>query len=119
MMLMNQDIQRTIFIVTKVILGFLILIYFDASLVTCNEDIPFCKESLQALKDDVKDWQTRCSNNTQDYRQDLDTPCCNAEKKYIHNRRRMQRKLCFYKGNQLVYTHVKYKVKSTVQKVPQ
>ena len=116
---MNQDIQRTIFIATKVILGFLVLIYFDASLVTCNEDIPFCKESLQALKDDVKDWQARCSIFTQDYlgqhyRADFETPCCNAEKKYIQNRRRMQRKLCFYKGNQLVYTHVKYKVKFTV-----
>ena len=110
---MNQEIKRTIFIATKVIFGLFILIYFNASLVSCNEDIRFCNESLQALKDDVKDWQEKCSRNTLErqylplsgywhttaYRQDIDTPCCNAEKKYIQNRRRMQRKLCFYKGN--------------------
>ena len=102
--LMNQEIKRMVFIATKVLLGIFILIYFDASLVTCNEDIPFCKESLKSLKDDVKDWQARCSISKLDgygynYTEDLDTPCCNAEKDYIQNRRRMQKKLCFYKGN--------------------
>ena len=104
---MYQDIKRSVFIGTRIILGLFIFIYFGPSLVTCNEDIPFCKKSLQALKDDFKDWQERCSNDTLDYRQDLDTLCCNAEKKYIQNRRRMQRKLCFYKGKQSVYLNTR------------
>ena len=84
---------------TKITLGLFILIHFGASLVNCDEDIPFCKESLKALKDDLKDWQERCLNNTLEYSRDIDTLCCNAEKEYIQNRRKIHRKLCFYKGN--------------------
>ena len=42
---------------TKVIPGLFILIYFGACLVVCDENIPFCKESLEALKLDLKGWQ--------------------------------------------------------------
>ena len=101
---MYREIKKSNFIATKIILGLFILIYFDASLVICDEDIPFCKESLKALKDDLKDWQKRCLNNTLEYSQDINTTCCNAEKGYIQSRRRMQRKLCFYKGNHFIYS---------------
>ena len=88
---------------TKIILGLLVLIYFGASLVICDENIPFCKESLKELKKDLKDWQGRCLNNTLEYLQDIDIPCCNAEKKSIQNRRKIHRKLCFYKGKHFIY----------------
>ena len=101
---MHQETKNPIFIGTKIILGLFILIYFGASPVICDDDIPFCKESLKALKHDLKVWQGRCLNKELNYAQDIDTPCCNAEKKYIQNRRRMQRKLCFYKGNHFIYS---------------
>ena len=88
----------------KIILGLFTLLYFGASLVICDEVIPFCKESLKALKEDLKGWQKRCLNNTLEYSRDIDTPCCNAEKKYIQNRRKMHRKLCFYKGKHFIYS---------------
>ena len=100
---MHQETENPIFIAPKIILGLFILIYFGASPVICDEDIPFCKLSLKTLKEDLKYWQERCSNKTLEYSQDINTPCCNAEKKYIQNRRRMQRKLCFYKGNHFIY----------------
>ncbi len=65
-----QEIRRLVFVSTKIIVGFLILMYFGASLVFCNDDIPFCKKRLTALKDDVKDWQEKCVN---DKVQDIDT----------------------------------------------
>ena len=100
---MHQETKNPIFIATKIILGLFILIYFGASPVICDEDIPFCKLSLKTLKEDLKYWQERCLKKTLEYSQDINTPCCNAEKKYIQNRRRMQRKLCFYKGNHFIY----------------
>ena len=80
--------------------GFLILMHFGASLVFCNDDIPFCKKRLTALKDDVKDWQEKCVN---DKVQDIDTTtCCKAKKEYNQKRMSMQTELCFYKGNESI-----------------
>ena len=93
---MYQEIKNSISTATKIILGLFILIYFGASLVICDEDIAFHLKNVKDLEDDVKDWEGRCLKETL---HDLGTPCCNAEKQYNQNRRRMQRKLCFYKGN--------------------
>ena len=100
---MYEDMRRSIFTTTKLILGLFILIYFGAKQIVCDDDTPplneniaFCNESLKELKDDVKDWQERCLNEAL---YDRDTPCCNAEKKYDKERRRIHGKLCFYKGN--------------------
>ncbi len=101
-----QEIRRLVFVSTKIIVGFLILMYFGASLVFCNDDIPFCKKRLTALKDDVKDWQEKCMNDTG---QDLNTTCCKAKKKYNQKRMSMQTKLCFYKGNESIcYSNVSW-----------
>jgi hypothetical protein len=84
-----------IFVATKVVLGFLILIYFGGSLVICNEDIPFCDKRLKELKNDVKDWRKRCLNGTGHVR---NSSCCAAENERNQQRMEMQTKLCFYKG---------------------
>ena len=90
-----QDIRSMIFVATKVVLGFLILIYFGGSLVICNEDIPFCDKRLEELKNDVKDWRKRCLNGTV---QVPNSSCCAAENERNQQRMEMQTKLCFYKG---------------------
>ena len=101
-----QEIRRLVFVSTKIIVGFLILMYFGASLVFCNDDIPFCKKRLTALKDDVKDWQEKCVN---DKGEDIDTTCCKAKKEYNQKRMSMQTKLCFYKGNESIcYSNVSW-----------
>ena len=88
---------------TKIILGLFLLIYFGTSLVICDERIPFCKESFKAVEDDLKDWQERRLDKSLNYTRHIDTTCCNAEeKKYIQNRRKKRRKLCFYEGNHLI-----------------
>ena len=91
-----HEIRRLVFVSTKIIVGFFILMYFGASLVFGNEDIPFCKKRLTAVKDDVKDWQEKCVN---DKGKDIGTTCCKAKKEYNQKRMSMQTKLCFYKGN--------------------
>jgi hypothetical protein len=84
-----------IFVATKVVLGFLILIYFGGSLVICNEDIPFCDMRLEELKNDVKAWRKRCLNGTDHVH---NSSCCTAENERNQQRMEMQTKLCFYKG---------------------
>jgi CMP-2-keto-3-deoxyoctulosonic acid synthetase len=90
-----QGIRKLIFVATKITVAFLILKYFGANLVMCNEDISFCDKRLKELKQDVKDWNKRCVN-TQG--KDIGTPCCETEKQYNKERMKMQTKLCFYKG---------------------
>ena len=92
---MHHEIQKWIFGPTKRCLGVFIFIYFWATMVTCDEQIPFCKDYLKALQENLKDWQKRCLN---DKLYDIDTPCCKVEKEYIQRRRRTQLKLCFIKG---------------------
>ncbi|CAB4009465.1 Hypothetical predicted protein, partial [Paramuricea clavata] len=90
-----QEIRRMISVATKVVVGFLIMIYFGGSLVTCNEDIPFCDKRLEELKIDVKYWQKRCWNGTVHV---PNSSCCAAENERNQQRMEMQTKLCFYKG---------------------
>ena len=111
---MYQEIKRASFTATKIILGIFILMYFGASLVNCDEDIRFCKESLKELKNDLKDWKVRCLDNTLEFSRDINTRCCNTEKKYIQIRRKMQRKLCFYKGNHFIIIFVARTVARTL-----
>jgi hypothetical protein len=92
---MHQQVKNSIFTATEIILGLFILFSFCASLVICDEDIAFHLKSVKQLEDDVKHWEGRCLNKEL---HNIGTPCCNAEKEYNKNRRRMQRKLCFYKG---------------------
>jgi hypothetical protein len=91
-----QEIRKLTFVATKITVAFLMLIYFGASLVMCNEDISFCDKRLKELKHDVKDWNKRCVNTQGN---DTGTPCCETQKQYSMERMNMQTKLCFYKGN--------------------
>jgi hypothetical protein len=91
-----HEIKKLIFFATNITVAFLILIYFGASLVMCNEDISFCDNHLKRLKQDVKDWNKRCVNAQGN---DTGTPCCETQKQYNKERMNMQTKLCFYKGN--------------------
>jgi hypothetical protein len=90
-----QEIRRMIFDAIKVIVGFLILIYFGGNLVICNEDIPFCDKRLEELKNDVKLWRKRCLNGTVNV---PNSTCCATEKEQNQQRMSMQTKLCFYEG---------------------
>ena len=90
-----HDIKRLVFISTKITVGLLILIYFGASLVNCNEDILFCDEDLKKLKADVETWSKTCWNNTD---QGNSAPRCRAEKEYNQDRMRMHTEMCFYPG---------------------
>ena len=85
-----------IFIATNIIAGLHVLMYFGTSLVVCNNDIPFCRKRLKELREDEKDWSKRCLNGKG---QNLDTPSCETEKEYNHERMCMYTKICFYKGN--------------------
>ena len=90
-----HDIKRSVFISTKITVGLLILIYFGANLVNCNEDIPFCDEDLKKLKADVETWSKTCWDNTD---QGNSTPRCQAEKEYNQDRMKMHAEMCFYAG---------------------
>ena len=91
-----QEVRKLILFATNIILGFVILIYFGARMVMCNEDIPFCDKRLQEFDLDVKYWSKRCVNRQGKY---IGTPCCETEEEYNKNRMNMQTKLCFYRGN--------------------
>ncbi|XP_028418925.1 low-density lipoprotein receptor-related protein 4-like [Dendronephthya gigantea] len=100
-----------------------ILIHFGGNLINCNEDIPICDEQLKQLKEDVKDWEKRCvneslenldemeryftesqrsDNETQRYfnerRRENNSSGCTAEKEYLQERMRMHSEMCFYDG---------------------
>ncbi len=94
-----QEINRFIVIATKVIVGFLILIYFGAKLVICNEEIPVCDNHFKDLKDDLKNWKKNCLNNE---RQEHNTSCCQAGKRYHQNRIRVLTKMCFFNGKVMI-----------------
>ena len=94
-----NEMKRLVFISAKIIVGLLILICFGTSLVTCNENIPFCKEQLQRLKQDVEVWNERCWNNTD---QGNSTPCCQAEKEYNQERMKMHVEMCFHSGQRFI-----------------
>jgi hypothetical protein len=93
---MYQEIKRSIFTVSKIGFSIFILIYFGANLVSCEENIPYYLRSMKKLEDDVKEWRGNCLN---DKLHDINTSCCKAVKEYNQDRRKMQRRLCFFKGN--------------------
>ncbi|XP_028415476.1 low-density lipoprotein receptor-related protein 4-like [Dendronephthya gigantea] len=111
------------FVSTKMLFALTILIYFGGNLINCNEDIPICDEQLEQLKEDVKDWEKRCVNEslenlneieryfaesrrydnvTQRYfnerRREDNSSGCTAEKEYLQERMRMHSEMCFYDG---------------------
>ena len=89
-------VTRFLLIPTKIAIGFLILIYFGGTQITCNDDIPYCQDSLHELKKDVQHWQEKCLNET---RHQINSSCCNAEKDFFQERMRMHTEICFYSGN--------------------
>jgi hypothetical protein len=100
-----QEIRKMILIAAKIIVGIHILIYFGASLVVCNNDIPFCRKRLKELRADEKYWSERCVDGKE---QILVTPRCEAEKEYNHERICMYTKICFHKGNIKLWFNLRY-----------
>ena len=94
------EMRRLILTSTTVMIGLIILIYFGGSLVICNEHIPICDQRLTELKKYVKNWEQRCLSET---RQEINSPCCKAEKDYFQERMRMHTKMCLYEGNKIFY----------------
>ena len=86
---------RSILLSRKAILDIIILIYFGGRFIVCNKDIPSCDQHLKKLKEDVKEWKQRCSNETG---HEINSKCCKAEKAYNQDRMRTHSKMCFYKG---------------------
>lgn len=90
------EITKALLISTKIVIGFLILIYFGGTQITCNKDIPYCHHSLNELKKDVEDWEERCLNET---RHQINSSCCNSERDFFQEKMRMHTEMCFYSGN--------------------
>ena len=81
--------------VSRIVAFLLFLAYFGLSQVCCEEEIQFCKNPLKKLQKDEKDWRKRCLKS-----QMLNSSCCEAERKYLRERKCVQSRVCFnYKGN--------------------
>ena len=98
--------RRVIFVVPKIVVVLLLLTHFGARLVHCDEQIPFCKDLLQKLENDEKSWRENClETGVNDSRRlggkMVDSPCCEAEKNYLRERRCKHSQMCFYKGKNL------------------
>ncbi len=91
-----QEIKRVIFVVSKIFVALLIMIYFGAELVICNEEIPFCNDRLKKLREEEKNWREKCLHYEG---QELNSSCCEAEKRYNQERTCTHTRMCFYKGN--------------------
>ncbi len=92
----SGQISRLGCIAAKIIVGILILLYFGTSLVISNNDIPFCDKQLKELRQDEKDWSTRCTNAEG---QSFGSPCCQTKKNINRKRMCVYTKTCFYEGN--------------------
>ena len=109
-----QEIKKATFIVARNIVVLLILIYCGASLVICEEEIPFCKDHLKELVKDEDDWSKRCLKYEG---HKIDSSCCEIEKEYLRKRMCMLSKMCFHKGNDCrrrrksSYSYLKYYLK--------
>jgi hypothetical protein len=91
----NYDgIKCSVILATKLFLSFFILLYFGGSFVVGNKDIPCCHEIWKDLGNDMVDWRERCLDGDNE----INSPCCQAEKEYFEERRRSHRKMCFYEG---------------------
>ena len=98
--------RRVIFVVPKIVVVLLLLTHFGARLVHCDEQIPFCKDLLEKLENDEKSWRENClETGVNDSRRlgwkMVDSPCCEAEKNYLRERRCKHSQMCFYKGKNL------------------
>ena len=92
----NYHETRTMgFKISKVSIGFLILVYFGINLVICNDDIPVCSEQHEDLVADMEDWIKNCLNVDS---KDQNIQCCEEQKKYNQERMSTHTQMCFYKG---------------------
>ena len=82
----------------------MLLVTFGASHVECKERIPFCKVLLEKLENDEKDWRGRCFKADGQSGQMLDSTCCEVEKNNLRERKCVQSRMCFFKGNDLYIT---------------
>lgn len=101
----HTEMKRSFFVSTKVIHGFLVLIYFGGTFTICNENIPSCDEGLKELKNDVERWQRRCLNENG---YEINSSCCKTEKDYFQERMRKNTEMCFYSGKEIF--HVLFKI---------
>ena len=115
--------MRMVFVSTKIVFALTILLHFWGTLIVCNKDISICHTELKQLKEDVKNWEKRCVNESlknldeiqryfkeyklssteiQEYfnerRREKNSSGCMAEKEYLQERMRMHSKMCFYEG---------------------
>ena len=65
-------------------------------MVAGNSQISSCKERLNALKKDVKNWKDNCVEKNGN---EISTAVCNEEKQYNKEVMQIQIEMCFYEGD--------------------
>ena len=78
----------------KLVLFSFTILYFGASPVVSNKNIPFCHKPWNDLGNEMADWRERCLDGDHE----ITSSRCQAEKTYFERRRRSHGKLCFFKG---------------------
>ena len=78
----------------KVCFLWLMLVNIAEYLVVGNKDIPICHKLWQAIGQDLVDWRKQCFDGDDEKH----SAGCQAQKKYLEERRLTHRKMCFYEG---------------------
>ena len=99
----NYENNTKVSTVVSKITFVMLFMTFGAIQVHCEERIPFCKDGMEKLEYDEKDWRGRCFKADG---QILDSACCEVEKNYLRERKCMQSRMCFFKGKNLKLLHV-------------
>jgi hypothetical protein len=91
------ELKDSIDIARRILFHLPILLFFGASLIVGNKDIPFCHKQWAKLGKDMRDYRELCLN---DGSTQIGKQCCqeNETKNYFESRRISHKQVCFYEG---------------------